>query len=47
MDTTQTHYLTFDPEAIYREMLETYIENGGDILYPGDEKEYCCGLCRA
>lgn len=39
MDTTQTHYLTFDPEAIYREMLETYIENGGDILYPGDEKE--------
>lgn len=39
MDNTETHYVTFDPDSIYREMLLSYIENGGDVLYPGDEKE--------
>lgn len=33
------HYLTYDPEEIWNEMMLTYIEEGGDILYPGDEKE--------
>ena len=39
MDTTDIHYLTFDPEAIYREMMQAYMDSGGDGLYPGDEKE--------
>lgn len=39
MDSSETHYLTYDPENIYREMQRAYIESGGDVLYPGDEKE--------
>ena len=39
MDMSETHYLAYDPEAIYMEMQRAYIENGGDVLYPGDEKE--------
>ena len=39
MDNTELHYVTYDPEAIWDEMELTYIEAGGDILYPGDEKE--------
>ena len=39
MDQSETHYLTYDPEEIYMEMQRAYIENGGDVLYPGDEKE--------
>lgn len=38
MDNTELHYLTYDPEAILIKMHETYIENGGSRLYPGDEK---------
>jgi len=36
---TELHYLTYSPEDIWQEMQQTYIENGGDILYQGDEKE--------
>jgi len=39
MDNTELHYVTFDPDAIWDEMMLTYIDAGGDILYPGDEKE--------
>ncbi len=39
MDTSEIHYLTYDPEKIFDEMQYAYIENGGDVLYPGDEKE--------
>lgn len=39
MDNTELHYVTYDPEAIWDEMNMAYIEAGGDILYPGDEKE--------
>mgnify|MGYP003571269337 CR=1 FL=1 len=39
MDSTELHYLTYDPDEIWDEMTKTYIEEGGDILYPGDEKE--------
>lgn len=39
MDSTELHYLTYDPETIWSEMMVAYIEAGGDILYPGDEKE--------
>jgi phage-related baseplate assembly protein len=35
----ELHYLTYDPEAMWAEMHRTYLENGGDPLYPGDEKE--------
>lgn len=35
----EIHYLTYDPEAIWEEMIVAYVEAGGDILYPGDEKE--------
>ena len=39
MDSTELHYLTYDPEEIWEEMMVSYVEAGGDILYPGDEKE--------
>jgi phage-related baseplate assembly protein len=39
MDNTELHYLTYDPQAIWDEMHQAYVEAGGDILYPGDEKE--------
>lgn len=35
----EIHYLAYDPEEIWKEMIVAYIEAGGDILYPGDEKE--------
>lgn len=39
MDNTELHYLTYDPQEIWNEMQVNYVEAGGDILYPGDEKE--------
>lgn len=39
MDNTELHYLTYDPDAIMLEMMLAYVQAGGDILYPGDEKE--------
>jgi len=39
MDNSELHYLTYDPEEIYKELQYAYIEAGGDVLYPGDEKE--------
>jgi phage-related baseplate assembly protein len=39
MDNTELHYVSFDPEEIWKEMMLAYIEAGGDLLYPGDEKE--------
>lgn len=39
MDNTELHYLTYDPEEIWNEMTKNYVAAGGDLLYPGDEKE--------
>ena len=39
MDNTELHYVTYDPDEIWKEMMLAYVEAGGDILYPGDEKE--------
>lgn len=39
MDSTELHYLTYDSDAIWQEMMVDYVKAGGDILYPGDEKE--------
>ena len=39
MDNTELHYLTFDPDEIWNQMMINYVNAGGDILYPGDEKE--------
>lgn len=39
MDNTELHYLTYDPDEIWDQMIANYVEAGGDILYPGDEKE--------
>ena len=39
MDNTELHYLTYDPDAILAEMMAAYVEAGGGLLYPGDEKE--------
>lgn len=39
MDNTELHYLTYDPEEIWNRMTMNYVDAGGDILYPGDEKE--------
>lgn len=39
MDNTELHYLTYDEEELWSAMMLAYIGEGGDILYPGDEKE--------
>lgn len=39
MDSTEMHYLTYDPEEIWNGMISAYVDAGGDVLYPGDEKE--------
>lgn len=39
MDNTELHYLTYDAEELWRAMVLEYVDAGGDILYPGDEKE--------
>lgn len=39
MSVSDIHYLTFEPSEIWNAMIDAYIEQGGDVLYPGDEKE--------
>lgn len=39
MDSTETHYINYDPKLIWEQAMYTYIAEGGDILYPGDAKE--------
>ena len=39
MDDTELHYLTYDPDEILKDMMFAYTVAGGDLLYPGDEKE--------
>lgn len=39
MDTTELHYVSYDPEQIWESMQDAYMDAGGDVLYPGDEKE--------
>ena len=39
MDNTELHYVTYDPDEIWTEMMVAYVDAGGDILYPGDEKD--------
>lgn len=39
MDDTELHYLTYDPDEMLRDMMLAYTQAGGDLLYPGDEKE--------
>lgn len=36
---SETHYITYDPDAVFTSMTDAYIDAGGDPLYPGDEKE--------
>lgn len=39
MDNSETHYLTYDEEELWKSMMFAYLEAGGDPLYPGNEKE--------
>lgn len=39
MDDTELHYINCDPENVWENMMLEYVNEGGDILYPGDEKE--------
>lgn len=39
MNDNEVHYLTYDPDEIWAAMTQAYMEAGGDVLYPGDEKE--------
>lgn len=39
MDNSELHYMQCDPEKLWNKMIEAYVDAGGDILYPGDEKE--------
>lgn len=38
MDRTETHYVSYDADDIWEEMMLAYYGAGGDTLYPGDEK---------
>lgn len=35
----EIHYVSFDPEEIWKEIHMAYLAAGGEALYPGDEKE--------
>ena len=39
MNDNELHYIDVDSEELWDEMVNTYAEEGGDLLYPGDEKE--------
>lgn len=39
MDNTEIHYLTYEEEELWKEMVFAYLKAGGDPLYPGNEKE--------
>ncbi len=39
MDNTELHYLTYSVDEIWEQIILNYVAAGGDILYPGDEKE--------
>lgn len=39
MADTEFHYIEIDSEELWDEAMQIYIEHGGDVLYPGDEKE--------
>lgn len=39
MEDNEIHYLTYDEEALWDAMIDAYLDAGGDVLYPGDEKE--------
>lgn len=39
MEDKEIHYLSYDPDEVWTSMILAYIEAGGDVLYPGDEKE--------
>ena len=36
---SETYYLSYDPEELYKEMQMAYAAESGEILWPGDEKE--------
>lgn len=36
---SELHYLTYDPDAIWREIMLAYVNEGGDALKDGDEKQ--------
>lgn len=39
MNDKELHYLSYDPDAIWEEMMLCYAQAGGTLVYPGDEKE--------
>lgn len=39
MNDNELHYIDVNSEELWDEMVNTYAEEGGDLLYPGDEKE--------
>lgn len=39
MQDNELHYVTYDPEALWLAMMEAYVAAGGEVIYPGNEKE--------
>lgn len=39
MDDTELHYLTYDADELFQEMLVAYMNAGGSVIRAGDEKE--------
>lgn len=36
---SETHYIAYDPKEIFRQMQYAYVNAGGSVIYPGDEKD--------
>lgn len=39
MDNTELHYVSYDLDEIWISMMEAYVKAGGEVLFPGDEKD--------
>ena len=39
MDDTEIHYLAYDPDEMYQDMMAAYVNAGGSVIRAGDEKE--------
>ena len=39
VDNSETHFVTYDADELWQRIQDAHVQNGGDILYAGDEKE--------
>jgi hypothetical protein len=46
MDTTELHYLTYDPDEIWDEMIAAYVEQAAMCFIPAMRKNCSCAAYR-